>query len=136
MIKGSSKRNLILFLLLILLFLFTGVYLYLYYQNGGICFRDPVCTKEVKTVCHTPKRQIWQGPSFCSCGLDASTLINRGWIECELPENYQGPIKTGATYSLEIPKIKIPRTLPLFVIPATLLTLGIGTILLLWGRQR
>jgi len=122
-------------LLLILLFLLAGIYFLLYYRGGGICFKPPVCTKNIKTLCHPTSAEIWQGPSLCSCGVDASTLRSRSWIECELPKDYRGTIQTGSRYSIELPSIKVPESLPLFIIPVVFLAIGIGSLIILWKRR-
>ena len=128
-------RKSFLLLLLTLLFILTGSYLFLYYRSGDICFKTPVCTQSMKTLCHPKRLEVWQGPGLCSCGFDATTLLNQGWTECEVPEHYQGKITRDPSVFMELPEIKIPENLSLFVIPITLLTVGIGVILILWIKQ-
>lgn len=144
-------------LLLIPLVLLTGLYFSFSYINGSVCFKSPVCTQDIKTLCHTksekiwempfyiipyyligfsdpPTPKIWQGPSLCSCGLDANTLKNRGWTECEVPENYTGKIQTRSSL-VKLSSIQIPKTLPLFIVPTLSLSVGIGAIVILWTKR-
>ena len=150
-------RRLPAFLLLIFLSLLAGLYFFFSYRNGGICLKSPVCTQDIKTLCRSksetiwempfyiipyyligfsdrPTPEIWQGPSLCSCGLDANVLKSRGWIKCEIPEGYKGQIQTRATL-IKLPSLQIPKTLPLFIVPLISLSVGIGAIVILWTKK-
>lgn len=121
-------------LLLIPLLLLAGLYFFFSYTNGGACFKPPVCTKDTKTLCNLTNTEIWQGPSLCSCGLDAAVLRNRGRIECEVPEGYKGKIQTRAAL-IKLPSLQLPKTLPLFIVPTLSLSVGIGAIVILWTKK-
>jgi len=133
--KVKAMRKFSTLFLLIPLALLTGLYFFFSYTNGGICLKTPTCTEDVQTLCHPKREGIWQGPSLCSCGLDAATLGKRGWSECVVPEGYQGRLYTRETLS-QLPIPKIPKTLPLFVVPAISLIMGIGALLGLWFKRQ
>lgn len=121
-------------LLLIPLLLLAGLYFLFSYANGGICFEPSVCTKDIRTLCSLTHTEIWQGPSLCSCGLDTAVLKSRGWIECKIPEGYEGKIQTRAA-ATELPSMQILKTLSLFIVPTIFLSIGIGTIRVLWTKR-
>jgi hypothetical protein len=127
-----KKLKLFALILLTTLVLASGGYFHLSYR--GLCFQAPTCTEDVVSLCHPETATVWQGPSSCSCGIDASILKRRGWISCEVPEGYQREEKKDPLVIRRVLQ-SLPKSLTLFLVPTVFLTAGLGSVIFLWARK-
>jgi hypothetical protein len=117
---------------LFLLIFVSGSYFYLSYQ--GLCFNPPTCTGDEISLCHPETAEVWQGPSSCSCGIDANILKKRGWIDCEVPEGYQKGTKREPVVIKGLIN-SFPKNFLLFLVPLLFLTAGVVAVVTLWTRK-
>ena len=49
------------------------------------CSSPVKCTADIQRMCHPQTGESTTVPSTCSCGIDASVLMEQGWVYCHMP---------------------------------------------------